>query len=1463
SFLEFLDQVRKTVIDGIAHQDFPFPLLVERLQPPRDVSRSPVFQVAFGWDKPRRLSTQGGEPADEGHTADPAGLGLEPFALGQQGAAFDMMLMMLNMGNSLSAALQYNSDLFDQSTVARFVAHFQTLLNSIVANPNQALAELPLLDHAERKLMLDEWNTTARDYPRDRCLHELFQAQVSQNPHAVAVTSGDQQMTYQQLDQRANQLARHLAQLGAGPQNLVAICIPRSVDMLVGILGILKSGAAYVPLAPDTPHDRMTFMLQQSQAPVLLTQASLADDLPPHATQLVRIDDDWPTIAQHSTAALGPTAEATDLAYVIFTSGSTGKPKGVQLEHRSVVNFLNSMRHQPGMGPQDTLLAVTTLTFDISVLELFLPLSVGGQVIIVEEKVACDGGKLAKLLSQSPATIMQATPATWRLLVEAGWPGDPQLKVLCGGEALPRDLAEQLLQRCASLWNMYGPTETTIWSAVDRVQSGDGLLPIGRPIDNTQIYILDSRLQPVPIGVAGDLFIGGDGLARGYLHRPQLTAERFVPNPFSTQAATRMYKTGDIARYRTDGNIEFLGRSDFQVKIRGFRIELGEIEANLNQHPAVGQAVVMARQTGPREDDKQLVAYLVPAAETQPNTTQLREHLRQELPDYMLPATFLWLDRFPLNPAGKINRQALPEPDTSRPELESAYVPPRNDNEQTLAQIWADVLGLEKVGVHDNFFDLGGASIQSLEIGAIAEREGLKITPTMLFQHPTIAELAAAAPQVASPAPPTATESKGNGSVVAAVSPAEPTAPQTAARPKPKRRRRTEKANTIIESLGVYLPPKEVTTKELVKGCKHKMWFPLERMTGIHSRRMAGEDEFSIDLAIKAVDECFRHSKYTADDIDVVIACNITRLDKLRTLSIEPNTSLQLKKHFGFKHALAFDVTNACTGMLTAVQVVDAMLTTGLIRRGLVVSGEFISDIARTAQLEIDGFMDPRIACLTVGDAGAAVLLESATSRDVGFHELDMYSLSKYSRMCIGRLTEYPHGGIIMHVPDPMEHTAVAVQHSVMHAQYMFDTSEWSPEQMDHLIMHQTSDRSLRDAKRAINKAFKKKICTDANTIHNIAERGNTATTTHFVAIWDNILNGTLKSHEHVLLGITGSGQTIGTGIYTFDDLPERIRASKQEERHPPKVPAVTSQPPRPRTDLPRIQVASVGTIPLSQQAPRDTTKMTAMAARECLRKSSYQCSDMELLLFAGVLRTEYISEPAIATLIARELHMNDIIQSEYDQKTFCFDVYNAAMGFLHACQVASQLIQAGTFRTAMITASEVEVNAEFFEERLGLFETASAFILDESADGKTGFGQFVFKFFPQYFEARQATGWYKDGKPYCGWHLDDRLNDIYLECIPPAVQELLDLEGLDLAQIKVVLPSQFSSAFNLQLAHTLQVPADRIVEVDHRQKDLFTSSLPYALQHAQQNQQVQPGDIGLIINVASGVQVGCATYYF
>ena len=525
--------------------------------------------------------------------------------------------------------------MFEPATIRRLLGHFKQLLEGVVANPNLKLWELPLLTDAERKQLLVDWNRTEIEFPVQECVHELINDQARQTPDAVAIVFGSQQLTYRQLDRRTNQLAHHLQRLGVGPKHLVGICMDRSIEMVLGLIGVMKTGAAYVPLDPSYPSERLDFMLGDSGAPVLLTRNADAQRLNNLQIQDVRtvcLDGDWPRIAIESDAKPHVEMTSNDLLYVIYTSGSTGQPKGVQIPHRAVVNLLHAMRQEPGLTREDVLLSVTSISFDIAALEIFLPLIAGARVVLAGSETVFEAARLAALIRDSSTTVMQATPSLWRHLVESGWRGDKRLKILCGGESLSRKLADQLLDRGAEVWNLYGPTETTIWSTACKVEHGAGPVSIGRPIANTQIYVLDQRLKPVPIGIAGELHIAGEGLACGYLNRPELTAEKFVSNSFATDGrSSRLYKTGDVARYRLDGTIEWLGRSDSQVKLRGHRIDLGEIESALRKHSAVREAVVVLREEEP--DQRFISAYLTCTADARPEGSDLRRFLSGKLPE--------------------------------------------------------------------------------------------------------------------------------------------------------------------------------------------------------------------------------------------------------------------------------------------------------------------------------------------------------------------------------------------------------------------------------------------------------------------------------------------------------------------------------------------------------------------------------------------------------------------------------------------------------------------------------------------------------------------------------------------------------------------------------------------------------------------------------------------------------------
>jgi amino acid adenylation domain-containing protein len=641
--------------------------------------------------------------------------------------------------SELAVRFLYDADRYDDATIERMAGHYQALLSQIVSNPANAVSKLTLLTEAERTQLLQDWNSTERPYSSESCLHKLFEAQAAQHPGKVAVVFGEEKVTYGELDSRANQLARYLQKQGIGSESLVGICVERSAAMVVGLLGVLKAGGAYVPMDPDYPSDRLAVMIEDSKVEVLLTESDL-DNIPAHSGRIVYLDSDWAGISSESTARVDSGVGAENRAYVIYTSGSTGRPKGVQIEHRAVVNFLESMAETPGLGPNDVLMAVTTLSFDISILEIFLPLTVGGQVVVASREIASDGRLLAQAVSDSGTTVMQATPATWRMLLEVGWEGKEDLKILCGGEALPRELATQLMSRGGSLWNMYGPTETTIWSAVSEITDVEESVSIGPPIANTTFYVLDAAGEPVPIGVPGELHIGGVGLARGYLGRSELTSEKFIKDPFSVQEDARMYRTGDLVRYLPDGHIEFIARIDHQVKIRGFRIELGEIEAVLEQHESIQTAVVIAREDTP--GDKRLVAYVGGGSGNIPDAGELRPFLQQKLPDYMVPSFFVGMKEFPLTPSGKIDRKALPEPDMQRI-VGADHIMPTSLMETTIASIWQEILHVDNIGVSDNFFDLGGHSLLAMKfVSEMEKKVGYRISPRdMMFQ--SLGQLAA------------------------------------------------------------------------------------------------------------------------------------------------------------------------------------------------------------------------------------------------------------------------------------------------------------------------------------------------------------------------------------------------------------------------------------------------------------------------------------------------------------------------------------------------------------------------------------------------------------------------------------------------------------------------------------------------------------------------------------------------
>ncbi len=723
SFRELLRNVRNVTLEAYSNQDVPFEKIVEELSVERDMSRNPIFQVFFSLqDNPVR-------------SARLRGMSISSINIEGDTARFDLSVDINDNGSGLEVNFEFNTDLFDADTIKRMAGHYTHILENLTANFETKIKQFDILSLKESKTLLEGWNNTRVDFDSDLWTR-LFEDKVLSNPEAIAVVKGDEKLSYGELDKRANQLANYLVLLGVSSESIVGIYMDRSIDMLTALVAVHKSGGAYLPMDPVFPKDRLEFMLDNAQVPIILTDSIIKDTLPLNKAKIICVSEQWKEISEQSSEKSENRATTDNLAYVIYTSGSTGNPKGVQIEHRAFTNFLLSMGTSTNICEKDRLLAVTTLSFDIAGLEMMLPLVTGASVVIAGRDEVIDGEKLIDLIDKHDITFMQATPATWRMLVEAQWQGNNKLKILCGGEALPRDLANELMDRCSCLWNVYGPTETTIWSTMMQLNSKEGPVSIGKPIANTTVYILDNEMKPTPVGVPGELYIGGAGLARGYLKLPELTREKFIQNPFSDEEGSRLYKTGDIVRFMPDGNIEFVGRGDHQVKIRGFRIELGEIETLLNQNPLISQSVVVCREilTG----EKALIAYVIPKTKETADSI-LREYLRGRLPDYMIPSYFVLLDAFPMTPNNKIDRKALPIPEKAAHGANSDMIQPSNDVQKTVSDIWKEVLGREAIGLNQNFFDLGGHSLLLAKVRSkIFKTMNIDLQIMDLFNYPTV-----------------------------------------------------------------------------------------------------------------------------------------------------------------------------------------------------------------------------------------------------------------------------------------------------------------------------------------------------------------------------------------------------------------------------------------------------------------------------------------------------------------------------------------------------------------------------------------------------------------------------------------------------------------------------------------------------------------------------------------------------
>lgn len=724
---ELLGRVREVTLDGYDHQDFPFEKLVEELQPHRDLSYSPLFQVMFVMQN---------MPKEPFQLTD---LTASPLDIDRGNAKFDLTLYANETESGMKVLLEYNTDLFDPGTIERMAGHYQTLLSGIVFDPDRRIGNLPILTDAERRQLLVSWNDTGRAFPRNKCIHHLFEEQVSRTPDNAAVVFDDQMLTYRELNRRANQVAHHLIRQGVGPEVLVGVCMERSMEMVVGLLGILKAGGAYVPLDPAYPAERLSLMVDDARIRLIMSQSHLRSRIPECHGRFISMDGNETVFSAEGDDNPASPCKPENLAYVIFTSGSTGKPKGVAVEHSSVAAFIAWSGETYSSKQLSGVLASSSICFDISVFELFSTLCLGGKVVLVKNLL-----DLPEMRHADQVTLINTVPSACEGMLQLSGIPKSVGTVNLAGEPLHGNLVQAIYSNDSveHVFNLYGPTEDTVYSTVFRAEKQGGTSPpIGKPIANSRAYVLDSYGQPVPLGVPGELYLGGAGLARGYLNRPGLTEEKFIPDPFSDEEGARLYRTGDLVQYRPDGNLVFLRRMDHQVKLRGFRIELGEVEAVLETHPGIRSALAVVLEDTP--GDKRLVAYTVPSGKNAPDDEELQDYLRQKLPDYMVPAAFIMIAAIPMMPNGKVNRAALPVPGLVVPS--DAYIAPRTPVENAVAEIYRSVLKLDRIGIHDNFFDLGGHSLLATKVIAkIRDQFDIDLPLRSIFEATTVAGLSIA-----------------------------------------------------------------------------------------------------------------------------------------------------------------------------------------------------------------------------------------------------------------------------------------------------------------------------------------------------------------------------------------------------------------------------------------------------------------------------------------------------------------------------------------------------------------------------------------------------------------------------------------------------------------------------------------------------------------------------------------------
>lgn len=1430
-FTNYLSEVKSVTLEIFQNKDISFETVLDLVKPPRNTSYSPIFQVMFTMENmPKEQLVFGTENAVIEQASNVS-------------AKYDLTLSVREINETFEFEYEFNNEIFDSNIMQEFHKGYLNVLNTVLKTPETIIADIILLNEQEETLILDEWNNTMYKYEKNSSFIHEFTKNVVLHPNAIAYEYQNTKLTYKELNKKSDKLAHFFSENGIGINQKVAIYIERNENLLPTLLGVLKTGATYIPLDPSYPIDRIKYIVEDSESEIILcneSTKSLFNEL--KDLKVVIIENE--TQSNNTDAfKIADFVSENQPMYMIYTSGSTGNPKGVRIAHSSMLNFLIAMKKHLDFNEKHRLLAVTSLAFDISGLEFYLPLISGGTVVLANEMEVKSPHRLIDVIQKHNVNVMQGTPSLWQMLKEVSWTPDNSFKIICGGEALPQKLANWFLEISTDAWNMYGPTETTIWSTFLKIENTNEIA-IGRPILNTSMYILDKNLRPITIGHKGELYIGGDGLAIDYYKKPELVSDRFIDWNYKNRKV-KLFKTGDFAKYNEDGSIVYLGREDSLVKINGYRIELGEVESKLLKIKEVEKAVVITRKD--QSESNYLMAYVEMREEL--TLDEINKKLKGYLPSYMIPSRFIKVEGFPLTPNGKIDRKALVNREEVNHLKTAEFIAPETENEILLHRIWQQVLDIETIGVNDNFFNLGGASLQSIKISNLAEEAGLLVSPELIFEFSTIKELALKVEQIS-----------GVNIGGQRIKQNEIVIPENLKVKQGKTEVDTIDTTSVsIESMGMYLPNKEVFSKEIVRDCTNEIRFPIERLTGIEKVYFV-DQEYTFGLAEKAIEKCMAVSTYKPEDIDLVITCNIFRMSSEKSISIEPGLSIQLSNKFGFKNALNFDITNACTGVFTAVYLAESFIKSGQAQRCLIVSGEYISHITKTSQIEVESYMDKRIAGLTLGDAGFAMVLEKSKDVNIGFQKFEMFTMGAYSDLCVVKPTSQSHGGFVVRT-DAIKMGEAGHVAAANHALKTLASNQWDFSNIDNIIMHQASSTTTQNAMREINSVLGENVTNSGNIIDNIKQRGNTATTTYWLATIDNIINGRIANYSNLIYCISGSGLTLGTALYSFDDLPDRIRHYEQTS-----IPQAKKESNFEEFEVPpfkrRLKMGNIGT---AKKAGRKVNGIDLLyeATERCIDGN---VNDIDLIVYYGINREEYMYEPAISTFLAGKIKANSSVEEiNTGKNTFAFDLMNGSLGFLNTCHTMLQLAQSDKCSKALLTTSEIDNNKRYSDtyDELPIYEGAASVLLVAS-DDETGFGKFVFENYPQFINDKKSWAEW-DGVSIKTIIEEDKshINE-YVRFTLEVINKVLIENEMILDNCSIIYAPQYCIEY-IHLLKDSEMFKNWKGKWSSPEENVGNSTLTsvFQIQDSQETGEVNKGDVGIIVNIGAGLQIGCATYKF